>query len=151
MDPSTASYYRAILFVDRTDDRKLPASLVTLHTWAVKRHQALGLGGVISKAVAMTVAMTWLSATEEGRAFSREHTQLGDLFGVSGEQEDEADDVLVNPEDWETLPPESDVLVTMKDKSTKVGKFVERRGSWVDVRIDGELKHIRISKVKIAG
>jgi len=161
MDPQTASYYRAILFVDGQDHRTLPPTLVELHKWAVKRNQALGLGGMITKAVALSVAMTWLSSTKEGRAFTSLLTPLGDLFGecenelsddLADDLADEpADDAAIITGDWDTLPAESRVVVTMQDKSHCEGQFITRRGSWVDVRVNGEVKHFRISKVKPVG
>lgn len=148
MDPSTASYYRAILFVDSTDTRPLPATLVQLHSWTVKRNLALGLGGVISKAVALSVALTWLSSTDEGREFAARNTNLGELFGeVAPELED--DQPVVGEELWDTLPAESDVTVTLKNKTTKPAKFLKRQGNWVHVRVNGENQAFRISKVKI--
>lgn len=151
MDPSTASYYRAILFSDSQAEKPLPSTLVELHRWAEKRNHALGLGGVVTKAVALSVAMTWMSSTKDGRTFSTECTPLGDLFGDYGEVVDDSDDDVIGGDDWDALPVESEVSVTMKDKSTKAGKFVQRRGSWVDVRVNGEVQHFRISKVKIVG
>jgi hypothetical protein len=148
MDPTTASYYRAILFTNGLDTKPLPASLLELHRWAVKRHHALGLGGNISKAVALTIAMTWLSSTEEGREYSQENTPLGDMFSAAPVDEI----VTISDEDWEKLPVESEVLVTLRDnKTTRTGQFLERRGGWVDVRVDGEVKHFRISKVQLIG
>jgi polysaccharide deacetylase 2 family uncharacterized protein YibQ len=80
MDPTTASYYRAILFLDGQDQRPVPKSLVELHAWAVKRGQAMGLGSMITKQAALTVATTWMSTTKEGREFTREFTPLGEMF-----------------------------------------------------------------------
>jgi hypothetical protein len=80
MDPTTASYYRAILFSDSQDARPLPKSLIDLHAWAFKRSQALGIGGIISKASALSIAMTWMSSTSEGREFTRDCTTLGEMF-----------------------------------------------------------------------
>lgn len=163
MEPQTASYYRALLFADGTEARPLPASLVRLHQWVVKRNQALGLGGMITKAVALSVALTWLSSTQEGREFSANQTTLGDLFGgvedvpETAEEipddapEDVPDEDILTAEAWDALLPETDVIVTLKNKSTIGGKFIERRGNWVDVRVNGEVKHFRIRKVKLAG
>ncbi len=150
MDPSTASYYRAILFVDGLDTRPLPPTLLQLHGWAVKRHLALGLGGTISKATALTVAMTWLSTTKDGREFTRENTTLGDLFAGPAEESESVSDP--DPIDWDSVEVESKVVVTLSDNKTKkIGYFIARRGTWLDVRVDGELKPFRTSKVQIAG
>lgn len=146
MDPSTASYYRAILFVDGTDTKPIPPTLLHLHAWAVKRNQALGLGGMIAKAVALSVAMTWLSSTKEGREFARENTPLGDMF-------DESESVSSpSPIDWDSVAAESEVVVIMSDNKTrKVGNYIGRRGNWLDVRVDGEVKHFKTTKVQVAG
>lgn len=144
MDPSTASYYRAILFTDGLDQRPLPPTLVRLHQWAVKRNHALGLGGMLAKAVALNVAMTWLSSTKEGRAFAGEFSEIGDLF-------DGSEPVPLSVEEFDTLPAESPVLVTLNDKTKKAGSFIGRRGNWVDVKIDGEVKPFLTSKVQLAG
>ena len=161
MDPSTASYYRAILFSDGTDQRPLPVTLVQLHGWAVKRNAALGLGGMITKAVALSVAMTWLSSTKEGRQFSQQFTNLGDLFcgPLPAEGAEETEEVKesegtsseVSTDAWDTLPAESQVVVTMQSGAERPGNFIGRKGNWVEVRINGEVSHHRISKVKIVG
>ena len=145
MDPSTASYYRAILFVDGTDTKPIPPTLMQLHAWAVKRNQALGLGGMITKAVALSVGMTWLSSTKEGREFARENTTLGDMFDESESNSSPS------PIDWDSVPVESEVVVIMSDKTKKVGNYIGRRGNWLDVRVDGELKHFKTTKVQVAG
>lgn len=80
MDPRTASYYRAIIFNDGQDSRPLPKSLMSLHAWAVKRGQAMGLNSTISRESALMVAIAWMSTTEEGRKFTREETNLGEMF-----------------------------------------------------------------------
>lgn len=152
MDPSTASYFRALLFADGQAEKPLPPTLVKLYSWCVKRNGALGLGGMITKQLAFTIVLTWLSTTTEGREFAAHHTTLGDMFGeVPESDEPETEDPAVNVETWDTLPLESDVIVMMKSGIQKPGKFVGRRGNWVDVRIGGEVQHYRISKVKIAG
>lgn len=153
MDPSTASYFRALLFADGQAERPLPPMLTKLYAWCVKRNGALGLGGMITKQLAFTIVLTWMSTTKEGREFTREHTPLGDMFcGFDPDEVDEGtEEPVINVETWDTLPLESDVVVTMKSGITKPGKFVGRRGNWVDVRINGEISHHRISKVKIGG
>lgn len=148
MDPSTASYYRAILFIDGLSTEPLPPTLLQLHQWAVKRHLALGLGGTISKAIAFNVALTWMSTTREGWAFTRDNTPLGDLFGDPPGEEGPSE---LTAEEWDTLPAERKVLVTLADGSKKTGAFLGRRGNWIDVRIDGEDRHVRTSKVQLAG
>lgn len=146
MDPTTASYYRAILFIDPTDTRPLPPSLMQLHGWAVKRSGALGLGGTISKATALTVAMAWMTGTKEGRKFSREETTLGDLFSEVDETEE--NEWVISAEEWDSLPAETDVIIS-KNRTTLPGKFLARRGSWVDVRVNGEVIRVRTNQVKI--
>lgn len=151
MEPQTATYYRAILFEDSTTLEKIPESLVKLHYWAVRRQSVLGLGAMIQKQMALNIVMTWMSSTKEGRAFTRDNTTLGDLFTtVDDEVEDDSDDdVILSSDEWDSLPEESPVVVLMKDGSTRDGQFLRRRGTYIDVRIDGVEKHIRINKVRI--
>lgn len=145
MDPITASYYRSILFHDGEDQRPLPPSLVMLHAWAFRRFQALGAGSIISKQSALAVAMTWLSGTTEGRAFSREQTELGNMFS-----EQEESPVVENAStDWDTVPAETDVIVLVGETPTE-GMYVRRRGGWLDIRIQGVEKPFRSSQVKLA-
>jgi hypothetical protein len=145
MDPTTASYYRAVLFTDGLEPRRLPESLVQLHQWVQKRHLAMGLNGTISKAMALNVSLTWLSSTEEGRQFSCENLPLGDMF--VGPDPDDDDQEF----DWGKVKQETPVHVLLKDDTTVKGEFMECRGSWTDVRIDGEVRHFRTSKVQVVG
>lgn len=128
MEPQTATYYRAILFEDSTTLEKIPESLVKLHYWAVRRQSVLGLGAMIPKQMALTIVMTWMSSTKEGRAFTRDNTTLGDLFTtVDDEVEDDSDDdVILSSDEWDSLPAESPVVVLMKDNSTRDGQFLRR-------------------------
>lgn len=113
---------------------------------------------MITKAVALSVAMTWLSSTKEGREFSQQFTNLGDLFCgplpiEEAEETTEADEANSEAvaDTWDTLPAESQVVVTMQSGAEKPGQFIKRKGNWVEVRINGEVSHHRISKVKIVG
>lgn len=155
MDPTTASYYRSILFRDSQDQRPLPPSLVLLHAWAFKRFQVMGAGSIISKQAALCVAMTWMSSTKEGWAFTREQTNLGDLFDWEADDHDgplttirefQPSDTAV---DWDEVPVESKVVV-MVDHKPMQGEFIGRRGGWIDIRLDGELKPFRTSQVQLA-
>lgn len=144
-----ASYYRAILFRNGEDVTRLPQSLMELHGWAMKSHQALGLGPLISKAVALTVAMTWMSNTEDGREFTRTNTTLGDMFAEpSGDCEAAA---VASAVDWDKVALQTCVIVTLRDNSTKQGMFHGRRGAWLDVLVDGEMKPFRMARVQLAG
>jgi len=149
MDPMTASYYRAILFRDSQDSRPIPPTLVLLHAWAFKRFQAMGAGSIISKQAALCVATTWMSSTNEGRAFAIEHTTIGELFCVATEEEAvlPAGSAVV---DWDSLAPETKVFVTV-NKKTHTGEFMGRRGGWIDVRIGGDEKQYRANQVQLAG
>jgi len=148
MDPTTASYYRAVLFTDGLEPRQLPDSLARLHQWVIKRHLALGLNGTLSKTTALCVALTWLSTTEDGRQFSCENLPLGGMFGhYFGEDTTEGDPSF----DWTKVVQETPVYVLLKDNSTVKGEFMECRGSWIDVRVDGEVRHFRASKVQVIG
>jgi len=162
MDPQTASYYRAVLHTDSTDERPVPESLVRLHMWAVKRNHALGLGGMITKATALAIGLTWLSATEEGRLFSRDHTKLGDMFLAFEADEDEDEDdgegedapfdvPAATDEDWAALKSGADVVVTMKSGVKRPGQFVSRSGGWAEVTVNGAVKNFRVGKVQITG
>lgn len=71
MDHATASKYRVILFGDQEDTNALPPGLVKLHNFAHQRLQRFGLGGV-SREVALSVVMTWMQTTDEGREFFEE-------------------------------------------------------------------------------
>ena len=158
MDPSTASYYRSILYHDSQDQRPLPPTLALLHAWAFKRFQAMGAGSIISKQAALCVAMTWMSSTKEGRAFAHEFTSIGELF--SGFDGDDADKVDSNDEpevvrtlvsDWESVPVESKVVVMVDQKST-LGEFVSRSGNgWLEIRVGGDIKRFRTNQVQLAG
>lgn len=156
MDMTTASYYRAILFQNSTDDRPIPATLVLFHAWAFKRFQTMVAGSIISKQAALCVAMMWMSSTKEGRAFAKEDPTIGDLFC---DQDDEpelhmSDSMSVGATgtiiDWSIVPPETRVIVTIDQKPT-VGEFIGRRGGWVDVRVAGESKPFRSTQVQLAG
>lgn len=140
MDPVTASYYRSILYHDGQDQRPLPPTLTQLHAWAFKRYQAMGAGSVISKQAALSVALTWMSQTKEGRAFTAENTTLGELFGCE----------KPSGIDWDTIEPDSDVIVTVGDKQTPA-KFIRRRAGWLDLAVGDETKSFRMSQVQLAG
>jgi hypothetical protein len=145
MDPTTASYYRAILTGDSQDSRPLPQTLIKLHQWAIKRTQAMGLGSTITKASALNVALTWLSTTEDGRAFASEHTTIGDMFC------DESEDGRTGQKiDWSTLPAETKVVVVIDGKPT-TGEYLARRFNNIDVRIAGEKKTVKRKQVHLAG
>lgn len=149
MDPLTASYYRSILFHDSQDQRPVPPTLVLMHAWAFKRFQAMGAGSVISKQAALSVAMTWLSTTREGRAFALEHTTIGELF-CSDDQPKTTSEV-VSEVDWDTVTADSEVAVTIGDNQI-TGKFLRvRGGGWIDVRVGEESKKFRTSQVQLAG
>ena len=145
MDPATASYFRAALFGDSQAQEKIPQSLMELYLWVQKRHEAAGLGTHITKAMAITTVMTWFAATREGRQFAIEHTKLGSLFIELVDEEKEASKV-----DWSTIAKDVPVIVTYNDGTNAPGQFLEHRGSWIDVRVDGKEKAFRASKVQLA-
>ena len=147
MDQTTASYYRSILFRDQEDQRPLPQSLVRMHAWAFKCCQHMGIGSVISKQSALAVTMTWMASTAEGLEFARENTNIGDLFVGPEAPEKTTSAASV---DWDAVPQESKVLVTIDDKVAP-GVFFGRRGAWVDVKVGSETKAYRTSQVQIAG
>lgn len=139
MDPTTASYFRALLYRDGQDAKQLPAGLVKLHAWALKSNLALGRGGVISKETAISIVMTWMSSTNEGRAFARQNTNLDDLFDLPGTSQ---------AIDWDLVQPETLVLVEVNGKPTQ-GVFLKRRGNTVDVKVGTEEKSFRTHLVKL--
>jgi len=151
MDRTTASYYRSILFHDGEDQRPLPQSLVRMHAWAFKCCQNLGIGSVITKQAALGVVMNWLIATKDGRAFAIEFTTIGDLL-CSPEDDAKADSISDLPasDDWDNTPAQSKVTVLIDDKPT-AGKFIGRRGAWIDVKVGSETKPYLMSQVQIAG
>ena len=92
------------------------------------------------------VAMTWMSATKEGREFTREFTPLGDVFS---EQED-SEPVEKNSIDWNSVPADTKVIVLIDDQPT-TGEYIGRRSSRLDVRIAGERKSFKRDQVQLAG
>lgn len=151
MDVTTASYYRAILYQNSTDDRPIPATLVLFHAWAFKRFQTMVAGSIISKQCALSVAMMWMSSTKEGRAFALEHEPtIGELFCDQDEATVEDFSAIQTVVNWDAVPAETKVVVTIDQKPT-VGEFIGRRGGWVDVRVAGVEKAFRSSQVQLAG
>lgn len=145
MDQTTASYYRAILFHNSEDTQLLPKSLVMLHTWTIQRCQAMGLSATITKATAISVALAWLSGTEDGRAFSRQ-LPIGSLFTASAPD----NEVEREPVDWDAVAPDTKVIAMVDDKPVQ-GEYVGRKASWLEVRIAGEKKNFRFQHVQLAG
>lgn len=145
MDPTTASYYRSILFCDSQDSRPLPPTLLKLHAWAIKRNQALGLGSTITKASALSVALTWMSSTKDGREFTRDYTPLEDMFLDTDDEQDTGQKV-----NWSTLPAETKVVVLIDGKPT-TGEYLARRFNNIEVRIAGERKTFKRNQVQLAG
>lgn len=149
MDPTTASYYRAILYVDRESTDPLPESLICIHDFAFKRHQALGLGSLISKQAALSVALTWLSSTTEGKEFSRKHTSLGELFGKAptpAEREKEIEEKV----DWSKVKVNTPVIVS-DDGMTINGTFFARaKNKMLEVVVGNEKKSFRAFQVQLA-
>lgn len=149
MDPMTATYLRSILYNDGEDQRPFPPSLIELHKWTQKRHQALGCGPSISKTVALCMVMTWLSTTEDGRQFAQEETPLGDMFTEPAGEASEAAEADGNVR-WEVVPQNAKVTISDKGKTLE-GLFQQARGNWIDVVVDGNLKHFRANKVQLVG
>ena len=94
----------------------------------------------------MSVALTWLSTTADGKQFARDFTTIGDLFGDAGESQIAAESAVA----WDAVAPETPVTVTDKEKRLS-GHFLGRRASWIDVRIDGHRKSFRANQVQVAG
>lgn len=155
MNSQVASYYRAILFADSQDIRPLPKSILKLHMFAEKRHQALNLGSTITKATALAVAMSWMLGTKEGREFAIENTDLGEIL-VEDEVAEESGEAGVpgltedGKIDWSAVQPNTPVVITHRDGKINA-KFVRRRHSWIDVTVDGNEKHFPIKQVHLAG
>lgn len=146
MDQTTASYYRAILFHNREDTQLLPPSLVLLHAWTIKRCQAMGLSATITKATAMSVALAWLSGTDDGREFSRE-LPIGSLFTALTPDNAAGGQSRV---DWDAVAPDTKVIAMIDDEPVQ-GEYVGRKASWLEVRIAGEKKNFRFQHVQLAG
>lgn len=119
----------------------LPPSLMKLHAWTYKTCLAMGIGSIIPKQTAISVALTWLSSTEEGRAFAQKYPGLEDLFSEPKTQE------TVN---WAEVKPETPVVVTIEGKLVE-GVFLGKRSSWFDVRVGTEKKSVRSHELQLAG
>ena len=145
MDPTTASYYRAILYSDSQDTRPLPKTLLRLHEWAFKRCQAMGISSVIPKQMALNVALTWLSATDEGLEFSQSVPALEGLFTAI--EETPAGETLV---EWDEVAAGT-AVVANADGVTHKGEYMGRSASWVHVKVAGEKKSFRHHQVQLAG
>lgn len=145
MDPSTVSYYRAILFRNAEEHAPLPPGLVELHNWTVKRHQALGLGPIVQKNVALTVSLIWLSSTVDGRDFAQNQTSLGDMFADPATVPEVHSDI-----EWDKIAKGTRVVCELQNGKTKEGSFIGVRGSWIDVVIEGQKKNFRTNKVVLA-
>lgn len=149
MDPTTASYYRAILFLDSQDQQPLPKSLVQMNAFAAKRCQALGISSsTIPKQVALSIAMLWMASTEEGRAFTRESTTLGDIFSEPADSQVATDASAVK---WKDVKPGTPVVALAADGKPTNGAFIDQRMGWISVAIDGKEQSFRVSQVKLAG
>jgi hypothetical protein len=148
MNAQTASYYRAILFNDGQDERKLPESLIRLHNWSLKCCQALGISSTIPKATALAVAMQWMASTEDGRAFTRTSTTLGDIFSEPADSQGVNDASAVK---WKDVKPGTPVVALAADGKPTQGVFVDQRMGWIAVAIDGKEQSFRISQVKLVG
>jgi len=141
MDPATASYYRAIIFLDPGAQEKLPESLIKIHTWAIKRNQFMGLGGVISKQTALAVSMLWMAMTKEGREYAKS-SGLGDIMLPTEE------DKAVN---WDFVAKDTPVTVIHKGNQV-IGKYIgQRSGGFIEISIDDETKAYRPNQVKLFG
>jgi hypothetical protein len=136
MDPTTATYYRTILFGDGQDQKALPASLVKLHQWILRRWQLLGLGVQITKALAMNVALTWLSSTREGRQFSKDIEALSTLFIELPSDVPHIDWALVKP---------GDPLMVNGENGIESATFVDKKPGWIIVKVKGEQLSVRPS------
>lgn len=80
MDPTIASYFRAILFRDPKSPNPIPESLVKLYKWTQKAHLSMQLGSAIPKPLAISIVLTWLS-TPDGSLFAND-TEIADLFPI---------------------------------------------------------------------
>lgn len=133
MDPTTAEYFRAILYRDAKCQTALPETLVELYAWTQKRHLSLNLGSIITKPVAISIVLTWLT-TPEGRVFAQTMT-IGHLFPVDADV------------DWEEVKAGSPVeAIDDKLKQTVCGSFEGKSGSWIRVKVakpDGSGSEIR--------
>jgi hypothetical protein len=153
MDPTTATYYRAILFNDGQDQRPLPQTLLALHAWTFKRSQAMGLGSIITKQIALNVALTWLSSVKEGREFARECTSLGELFDDEETEfsvTDGGGQHSVSAIDWTKVEPGTQVVVADKG-ATIYGTYVQKKSNWITVNVAGEEKSFRSPQVQLGG
>lgn len=143
MEPTAASYYRALLWNDSQDQTRLPASLVQMHRFAHRRCQMLGKR--IEKNEALQVFYWWLMATGEGRKFASLHPDLQGLFG------EDLDDVNEDLGESDDLENGAKIVVAMEDGTERDGVFVELTShGWAKVMIDGKVTSIRYKKVRRA-
>jgi hypothetical protein len=77
-----------------------------------------------------------------------EFTTLGDIF--SEPDDEQCESAGTASIDWNTLPPETKVIVLIDDKPT-TGEYIGRRSSRIDVRIAGERKSFKRNQVQLAG
>jgi hypothetical protein len=82
MDPTTAEYFRAILYNDPKCLTPIPQTLCDLFAWTQKAHRFLFLGSIITKPIAISIVLSWLH-TPEGRLFAQD-TMISHLFPVEG-------------------------------------------------------------------
>lgn len=141
MDPQTAGYYRAILFGDGQSQMALPPSLVKLHRWVVHRNQLLGLGLQITKAVALSISLTWLSSTREGRQFAKDVEGLAELFVELPSDKPEID--------WQFVKS-GDQLTINGDNGLEPATFVEKKPGWIIVSVKGQNISVRPSMCMLA-
>ncbi len=121
MDSTTAEFFRAILYHDPKCMTPLPETLIELYDWTRRGHQFLLLGSVVTKPVAISIVLTWLS-TAEGRVFAQK-TPIAHLFPVDADI------------DWEEVKNGTAVEAVDEKKQVVRGTFEGKSGSWIRVKV----------------
>jgi hypothetical protein len=97
MDPTIASYFRAILFRDAKSPEPIPASLVELYRWIQKSHAAMNLGTAITKPVAISIVLTWLPTAEGRQWLFQQQEPISHLFPVDSKPEAKTESKQTKP------------------------------------------------------
>ena len=150
MDPTTASYYRSILFGNGNNVDHLPASLVALNAWTQRKLQNMGLNAQIRKETAMAVVLTWMAASQDGRQFAAMQG-LSEVFDAQekGAETKDASDKAETPDDleinWGTVATGTPVHFYGDDGKRIDGVFAGRqrgRNAACRVKIDDDEVHV---------
>ena len=148
MDPTTASYYRAAIYCDLEDTRPIPPSLCKFHAFVWKRYYAMGCGSQITKQIALSTALLWMSSTPEGREFACEETPIGE-FILKTPENTHAAPFDAGDVDWKNTPLDTPVEALSKNGIIN-GTYAGRTAAWIYVTINNERMSFRPQDVRLA-